>query len=339
MTDSTSVLGNLLWRPDGSPTEIDSYAKFVKAEKGFDWANDYHQLWLWSVQEKGSFWSSLWDWHEVIGVKGERLLINAGQMPGARFFPDASLNYAQNMLADADNRSALVAHCEDGHCKRFTRAELKTSVMALAGWMQTRGITKGDRVAAYLPNGEHALIAMLATAAIGAIFSSCSPDFGLTGVSDRFGQITPKLLIAADGYRYNGKVIDRLDNIAELEKEQVAYSVATDVGGGTSFSMLQTLSEAYKVCQLQGNKLSALKSLYLATLGNAKTLQLEDKIGTLEAGTEADFIVLDFNCTPLMTLKQSKCKTLAEKLFAMIILGDDRAVKETYVAGQCLHQR
>jgi len=128
-------------------------------------------------------------------------------------------------------------------------------------------------------------------------------------------------------------------DIAELEQQQVAYSVATDVGGGTSFSMLQTLSEAYKVCQLQGNKLSALKSLYLATLGNAKTLQLEDKIGTLEAGTEADFIVLDFNCTPLMTLKQSKCKTLAEKLFAMIVLGDDRTVKETYVAGQCLHQR
>lgn len=244
MTDSTSVLGNLLWRPDGSPTEIDSYAKFVKAEKGFDWANDYHQLWLWSVQEKGSFWSSLWDWHEVIGVKGERLLINADQMPGARFFPDASLNYAQNMLADADNRSALVAHCEDGHCKRFTRAELKTSVMALAGWMQTRGITKGDRVAAYLPNGEHALIAMLATAAIGGIFSSCSPDFGLTGVSDRFGQITPKLLIAADGYRYNGKVIDRLDNIAELEKAIPSIETVIVVGYITSTPDISPIKSA-----------------------------------------------------------------------------------------------
>jgi len=126
-------------------------------------------------------------------------------------------------------------------------------------------------------------------------------------------------------------------DIAELEKEQVAYSVATDVGGGTSFSMLQTLNEAYKVCQLRGNKLSALKSLYLATLGNARTLQLDDKIGSFKTGNEADFIVMDFNSTPLMSLKQSKCKTLAEKLFAMIILGDDRTVRSTYVAGECLY--
>lgn len=128
-------------------------------------------------------------------------------------------------------------------------------------------------------------------------------------------------------------------DIKELEQEQVAYSVATDVGGGTSFSMLQTLNEAYKVTQLNGNKLSALKSLYLATLGNAKTLQLDDKIGSFKAGNEADFAVLDFNSTPLMSLKQSKCKTLAEKLFAMIILGDDRAVQATYVAGNCVHNK
>ncbi|GAA3926172.1 guanine deaminase [Litoribacillus peritrichatus] len=128
-------------------------------------------------------------------------------------------------------------------------------------------------------------------------------------------------------------------DIKELEQEQVAYSVATDVGGGTSFSMLQTLNEAYKVTQLNGNKLSALKSLYLATLGNAKTLQLEDKIGSFKQGNEADFAVLDFNSTPLMSLKQSKCKTLAEKLFAMIILGDDRAVRATYVAGKLVHDR
>ena len=128
-------------------------------------------------------------------------------------------------------------------------------------------------------------------------------------------------------------------DIKQLEENQVAYSVATDVGGGTSFSMLQTLNEAYKVTQLNGNTLSALKSLYLATLGNAKTLQLEDKIGSFKAGNEADFVVLDFNSTAIMALKQSKCKTLAEKLFAMIILGDDRAVQATYVAGNCVHDR
>lgn len=128
-------------------------------------------------------------------------------------------------------------------------------------------------------------------------------------------------------------------DIKELDQQQVAYSVATDVGGGTSFSMLQTLHEAYKVTQLKGNSLSPLKSLYLATLGNAKTLQLDDKIGSFKVGNEADFVVLDFNSTAIMSLKQSKCKTLAEKLFAMIILGDDRAVQATYVAGNCVHDR
>jgi guanine deaminase len=124
-----------------------------------------------------------------------------------------------------------------------------------------------------------------------------------------------------------------------LDQEHVSYSIATDVGGGTSFSMLQTLNEAYKVSQLQGHKLSPLKSMYLATLGNAKSLQLDDKIGSFLAGREADFAVLDFDATPLMRLKQAKCKTLDEKLFAMIILGDDRAVKATYVAGECAHEK
>ncbi len=230
MTDPTTVLGNLLWTPDGSPTEMESYASFVKSEKGFDWAGDYHQLWKWSVQEKGVFWSTLWDWHDVIGEKGTRPLINENQMPGARFFPDAAVNYAQNMLAEADDHPAIIAYGENGHSTRLTRAEMKTTVMALAGWMQRKGIGKGDRVAAYLPNGEHAIIAMLATAAVGGIFSSCSPDFGLTGVSDRFGQITPKLLIASDGYQYNGKVIDRLENIAKLAQAIPSIETVAVVG-------------------------------------------------------------------------------------------------------------
>lgn len=128
-------------------------------------------------------------------------------------------------------------------------------------------------------------------------------------------------------------------DISVLEKEYIAYSVATDVGGGTSFSMLQTLHEAYKVTRLKGNKLSPLKSLYLATLGGAKTLELDNKIGSFKQGNEADFVVLDLHCTPLMRMKQAACSTLQEKLFSMIILGDDRAVKATYVAGACVHER
>ena len=128
-------------------------------------------------------------------------------------------------------------------------------------------------------------------------------------------------------------------DISELEKEEVSYSVATDIGGGTSISMLQTLSEAYKVCQLKGHSLSPLKSLYLATLGNAKVLQLENKIGSFKQSNEADFVVLDFNATPLMSLRQEKAASLEDKLFAMITLGDDRAVKATYVAGKLAHCR
>lgn len=126
-----------------------------------------------------------------------------------------------------------------------------------------------------------------------------------------------------------------------LQKEKVRYSVATDVGGGTSLSMLQTLSEAYKVGQLKGTgkPLSPLKSLYMATLGNAQSLQLEDKIGNFDQGKEADFCVLDFKGTPLLAHRQSRCKTLREKLFAMIVLGDDRAVKATYVGGRLVHER
>ena len=230
MSEPETVSGKLLWTPDGNPTELDDYAAHLNKTSGFDWSGDYHKLWQWSVEEKGTFWSSLWEWHGVTGEKGTRNLIDEEKMPGARFFPDARVNYAENMLADADDTPALVAHGEDGRCTRLTRAEIRTKVMALAGWMQSKGVGRGDRVAAYLPNGEHALITMLATAALGGIFSSCSPDFGLTGVSDRFGQITPKLLFAADGYHYNGKSIDRLEIISQVAEAIPSIQTVVIVG-------------------------------------------------------------------------------------------------------------
>jgi len=212
--------GDLLWQPQNpEKTQICQFASHIKTRHGFDWHEEYEQLWQWSVDAPDIFWSALWDWHGVIGDKGTRLLIDKDKMPGAQFFPDARLNYAENMLADADDRPAFIAYGEDGRCTRLSRKELREKALALAGWMQAKGIKKGDRVAAYIPNNETAVIAMLATASLGAIFSSCSPDFGLNGVADRFGQITPKLLIAADGYRHNGKPIDRLKIIAELTQK------------------------------------------------------------------------------------------------------------------------
>ncbi|WP_439888750.1 guanine deaminase [Pseudomonas sp. MBLB4123] len=130
-----------------------------------------------------------------------------------------------------------------------------------------------------------------------------------------------------------------LFDLNKLEAHGVRVGLGTDVGAGTSFSQLQSLNEAYKVMQLQGKKLDPFKSLYLATLGGANALYLDDKIGNFASGKDADFVVLDYNATPLISYRMQQAKTLAEKLFALTMLGDDRAVKETYAAGQSVHRR
>ncbi|OMH39796.1 guanine deaminase [Motiliproteus sp. MSK22-1] len=130
-----------------------------------------------------------------------------------------------------------------------------------------------------------------------------------------------------------------LFNLPQAEKYKMKVGLGTDVGAGTSFSILQTLNEAYKVMQLQGEKLSCFKSLYLATLGGARALKLEDKIGSFQTGNDADFVVLDYRCTPLMSYRMDQVKSLEERLFVLMTLGDDRAVQETYAAGQSVYQR
>ena len=220
MTESTAPLsGKLLWTPSEDAlvsSQVAAFAAFVKERTGMDWQEDFQTLWRWSADENVRFWDLFWDWHGVIGDKGSRLIENEDAMPGARFFPDAELNYAENMLAQADDRLALSAHCEDGSNIQLTRRDLKQRVLRLAGWMRDNGIGRGDRVAAYIPNIPEAVIAMLATASVGGVYSSCSPDFGLGGASDRFGQIEPKLLIACDGYSYAGKRFDRMDIVRQL---------------------------------------------------------------------------------------------------------------------------
>ena len=130
-----------------------------------------------------------------------------------------------------------------------------------------------------------------------------------------------------------------LFSLEDSKKFNVPVSVATDVGGGTSFSMLQTLNEAYKICQLNNYSLAPLEGFYMMTLGNAKTLQLDDKIGNFESGKEADFVVIDLQGTPLMARKQAKCRTLEETLFSLMMLGDDRAISETFVAGRSVYKK
>ena len=215
-----SSSARLLWSPsETAETQMAHFAATVAADYGFEWKNDYHQLWQWSVDKPEEFWSALWEWHGIIGDKGTRMIENPGKMPGTKFFPDATLNYAENMLSFDDSLRdipALIAHGEDGRRTVLSRVDLRDKALRLAGWMRARGVIKGDRVAGYVPNSEIALIAMLASASLGAIFSSCSPDFGITGVTDRFGQIEPKILISINGYHYNGKIIDKREVVAQL---------------------------------------------------------------------------------------------------------------------------
>jgi len=209
----------MLWQPtaaDIQQSETAAFAAFVAARTGFDWGGDFQSLWRWSTSSMEEFWTCLWHWHGIIGDMGQRPLIDADKMPGACFFPDARVNFAENLLAKPDQRLAISAHGEDGRITRLTRAELHEQVMALAGWMQAAGVSTGDRVAAYTPNVAEAVITMLAAATLGAVYSSCSPDFGVTGALDRFGQIEPKLLMACDGYHYGGKPVDRLALVADL---------------------------------------------------------------------------------------------------------------------------
>ena len=176
----------------------------------------YTDLHAWSITAPEQFWPAVWEFCGVVGERGERILIDPQQMPGARWFPDARFNFAQNLLRDCANPEALVFWGEDKVKRTMTRAELREQVACFAVALRDSGVGVGDRVAVYLPNLPETIIAMLAVASIGAVFTSTSPDFGVQGVFDRFSQIEPKILIACDGYWYNGKAIDVRDKLTEL---------------------------------------------------------------------------------------------------------------------------
>ncbi|MDP3032522.1 MAG: acetoacetate--CoA ligase [Rhodocyclaceae bacterium] len=177
---------------------------------------DYFELHRWSVDHPAEFWSLLWDFAEVRGTKGDVVLADGDKMPGARWFPAARLNYAQNLLRRRDEDTALVFRGEEKVTRRMTHGELYLRVARLARAMCGEGVVAGDVIAAYMPNLPETLITLLAASSIGAVFTSASPDFGVQGVLDRFGQVAPKLLFVADGYFYNGKTLDSLDKVAQI---------------------------------------------------------------------------------------------------------------------------
>lgn len=207
-----------LWTPSPQRVAKAAVTAFAKeAEKRFGHAlPDYSALHLWSVERPEQFWDLMWDWAAIKGQKGGKVVENLDKMPGARWFPEARINFAENLLRRQDEADAMVFWGEDKVKRRLSYKSLYDHVSRMMAAMKAMGIQKGDRVAAYLPNLPEAPIAMLAAAGLGAIWSSASPDFGVQGVLDRFGQTEPKLLIGVDGYHYNGKTHDCLGKLREI---------------------------------------------------------------------------------------------------------------------------
>ncbi|CDZ35700.1 acetoacetate--CoA ligase [Neorhizobium galegae] len=215
-----------LWSPSKEAQQKTPLYHFIGwcAERHGKSFRDYDAFYAWSIVERAEFWSAVWDFCGVKGERGERALINGEDMLAARFFPDATLNFAENLLAETGAGDALIFRGEDKVSYRWSWDKLRAEVSRLQQAFRALGIQKGDRVAAMMPNMPETAACMLAAASIGAIWSSCSPDFGEQGVLDRFGQIGPKLFITCDGYWYNGKLQDvsaKVKTVSEVLKTPV----------------------------------------------------------------------------------------------------------------------
>ena len=208
-----------LWQPSAEQVAAANLTRFMAAAAkrwGRSFA-DFSQLYRWSIEEREEFWRSVWEFCGVVAeTAGKTVLVDGEKMPGARFFPEARLNFAENMLRRRDESDAIVFWAEDKAKRRLSHAALYDTVSQLAQALKADGVGPGDRVAGYMPNMPETVIGMLAATSLGAVWSSCSPDFGVRGVLDRFGQIEPKVLILADGYFYNGKAFDCLDKAREI---------------------------------------------------------------------------------------------------------------------------
>ena len=208
-----------LWQPSPNrmkKSQLQAFVHKLEQNLGLKFP-DYQELHRWSVNNPGIFWEQVWAFTQIIHSSGHRqVLSNAAKFPGAQWFEGAALNFAENLLHRRDSKTAIVAILENGSRRTMSYDELYIEVAKVAAALKNCGVTKGDRVAGVVPNVCETVIAMLASASLGAIWSSCSPDFGTQGILDRFGQIQPKVLFAADGYFYNGKTIDCSEKISEV---------------------------------------------------------------------------------------------------------------------------
>ena len=212
----------ILWHPDAERLEraaLTGYRRWLEQTRGLD-LPDYASLWEWSTTDLEGFWASIWERFGVVASVPYDRVLGSRAMPGAEWFPGARLNYAEHVLRARDSDAVAISHASELRpLAELTRGELRDEVARLAGGLRALGVGPGDRVAAYLPNIPEAVAAFLACASIGAIWSSCSPDFGARSVIDRFAQIEPRVLLAVDGYRYGGKDFDRTGVLEELLEE------------------------------------------------------------------------------------------------------------------------
>jgi len=212
-------MSNYLWKINKERlknTNLFLYSDFIKKNFKIDTSNDFNKLWKWSVDNTDIFWKSIWDFTKVIGKQGNILFQESDIFYKTKFFPKAKLNYAQNLLKKNNIEPAIIFKSENGYRTELSWRNLNLNIQKISTWMRSNGIKKGDRVAAYLPNIPETVIAYLSTSTLGAIWSSCSPDFGSAGVIDRFSQIRPKILFIADKYFYNGKKINILNRLNEI---------------------------------------------------------------------------------------------------------------------------
>ncbi len=213
---------NCLWEPSAARIQRSQLSQFLQQldreqQRQFD---NYADLHRWSVESPEAFWQSVWDFCDIRASQtSDQILVDGNQFPGARWFPDARLNFAENLLRNRSDKTALISRLENGRRETISYAGLYQQVSQLAQALRNAGVGRGDRVAGFMPNISETVIAMLASASIGAVWSSCSPDFGINGVMDRFGQIQPKVLFACDGYFYGGKTLDSLPRVSQIKAQ------------------------------------------------------------------------------------------------------------------------
>ncbi|GLW31498.1 acetoacetate--CoA ligase [Actinoplanes regularis] len=237
----TVTTGTILWEPQADArqtTRIGDYLAWLERERGLTFP-DYAALWEWSVTDLSAFWDSIWNYFEVVSHASPTAVLDGVELPGARWFPGATLNYAENVLrmpGIGDDEPAVLAYSQSREPITWTARQVREQVRRVRAGLKARGVGRGDRVAAYAPNIPETYVLMLATASLGAIFSSCAPEFGSRSVIDRWSQIEPKVLVAVDGYRYGDKPVDRSAEVLAIREAlpSVAHFISIGYlnGGG-----------------------------------------------------------------------------------------------------------